>query len=412
MTHRERVRLALDFRPTDRPPCDLGSTRVTGIAAWGLRSLRRELGLEAATDVRVYDLSQFLTEVDREVLDALGCDFCMLPLQVLPLDLPRGGWKPFTFWDGQSFLVPEHFHPRSAADGALLHGHGDPWQTVERRMPRGCRYFERLRFGEIDSADFEIPHLEERDWRLPEPFSEEYLRREEEAARALAAATDRALVSSGAVGVPVGYGGLIGWAMKMRADPQHARARLAAEAEALARRIRPYLQAVGGFLDVLVLSTHDFGTQRGPLFDPELFGEFLVPAWRLLTDAIHAAWPALKLFLHSCGAVRPLIPHFIAAGIDILNPVQWSAEDMDRAGLAREFGGRIVFWGGAVHNQRTLPFGRPEEVRREVQESVALFTDSGRRGGYVTAPIHNLQADVPSANIVALYEEAVSYRVR
>jgi hypothetical protein len=379
---------------------------VTGIAAWGLRSLRRALGLRSDEPPRVYDLSQFLAEVEPEVLDALGCDFCMLPLQLLPLDLPRAGWKPFTFWDGQGFLVPDCFLPRLQADGTLLHGHGHPWQTVERRMPPGCRYFERLRLGEIDSVDFQVPHVAEPDWRLPGPFTQEFLRREQEAARALWDATDRAIVSSSAAGVPIGYGGLIGWAMKMRDDPRHARARLAAEAEALVLRIGPYLQAVGDYLDVLVLSTHDFGTQRGPLFDPDLFGEFLVPAWRVLTDAIHAARPALKLFLHSCGSVRPLVPHFIAAGIDVLNPVQWSAEDMDRAGLAREFGGRIVFWGGAAHNQRTLPFGRPEEVRREVRESIELFTGGGLHGGYVAAPIHNLQADVPAANILALYEEA------
>jgi uroporphyrinogen-III decarboxylase len=157
---------------------------------------------------------------------------------------------------------------------------------------------------------------------------------------------------------------------------------------------------------VLVLSTHDFGTQRGPFFDPELSREFLVPAWRVLTDAIHAARPELRVFLHSCGAVRSLIPHFVSAGIDILNPVQWSAAGMDRGELAREFGGRIVFWGGAVHNQRTLPFGSPEQVRQEVRESIRQFTAGGRRGGYVTAPIHNIQADVPAANILALYEEA------
>jgi hypothetical protein len=407
VTHRERVRLALSFRSPDRPPVDLGSTRVSGIAAWGLPALRRHLGLAGEREARVYDLSQFLAEVDSDLLDALGCDFCPLPLQLLPLELPRAGWKPFRFWDGQRFLVPEHFQPRREADGTLLHGHGEPWQAAERRMPPGCRYFERLRSEEIDSADFEIPHQEERDWRLPELFPEEFLRREQDAARSLFASTERALVSSGALGAPCGYGGLISWALKMRQDPGHARARMFAEAEAYVRRIGPYLEAVGDYLEVLVLSTHDFGTQRGPLFDPQLFGEFFVPAWRPLTAAIHAARPTLKIFLHSCGAVRSLIPHFIAAGIDILNPVQWSADGMDRGGLAREFGGRIVFWGGAAHNQRTLPFGSPREVRREVRESIECFTCGGRRGGYVTAPIHNLQADVPAANIAALYEEAL-----
>lgn len=406
MTCRERVRQALNFQTTDRPPIDLGSTRVTGVAAWSYRELRRALGLGDGVPPRVYDLSQFLAEVEPQVLERLQCDFAMLPLQVLPLELPRAGWKPFRFWDGRTYQVPEHFHPAAEPDGTLLHGHGVPWQAVERRMPPGCRYFERLHLGEIDTVDFEIPHVEERDWQMAEPFTEEYLRREQDAARALHASTGRALVSSGALGVPIGYGGRIGWALKMRADPSHARARLLAEAQAFIRRIVPYLEAVGDYLQVLVLSTHDFGTQRGPLFDPELFREFFVPAWRALTDAVHAARPELKLFLHSCGSVRELLPHFIAAGIDIVNPVQWSADGMDRAELAREFGGRIVFWGGAAHNQRTLPFGRPGEVRREVRESIGWFTDGGRRGGYVTAPIHNLQADVPPENILALYEEA------
>jgi len=129
-------------------------------------------------------------------------------------------------------------------------------------------------------------------------------------------------------------------AYKMGARWERALFRDRREAEAYARRIGPYLQAVGDYIDVLVLSTHDFGTQRGPLFDPALFAQHFVPAWRLLTGAIHAARPGLKLFLHSCGSVRGLIPHFIAAGIDILNPVQWSSDQMDRGELAREFGGR------------------------------------------------------------------------
>ena len=174
MTRREHVRRALSFQPTDRPPLDLGSSRVTGVAAWGLRSLRQSLGLGGGREVRVYDLSQFLAEVEPDILDALGCDFCPLPLQVLPLELPRAGWKPYTFWDGQTFLVPDAFHPTVGPDGTLRHGYGHPWQTVERRMPPGCRYFERVHLGEIDSADFEIPHVAERDWRLPEPFTEEY----------------------------------------------------------------------------------------------------------------------------------------------------------------------------------------------------------------------------------------------
>ncbi len=399
MTARERVRRALRFQQTDRPVRDLGSTRVTGVAAWGYRALRQALNLPPV-EPRVYDLSQFLAEVDTDVLDALGCDFLMLPTRTLPLELERGGWKSFRFWDGCSYLVPERFHPRRLPDGTLLHGHGFPWTEPARRMPPGCRYFERLRYPDLTSIDGEIPHLPESRWRLAEPFDRELLRVERENARRAYQGTDRALVSSTIQGVPAGYCGPIGWAVKLRTAPGHARAYMMAEAEALARRARSYLEQVGEFLEVVVIGTVDFGAQRGELFSPALFGQFYLPAWETLTAAIHETSPHIKVFVHTCGSVRGILPYLIEAGVDIYNPVQWSAQGMDREGLARELGGRIVFWGGGASSQSTLPFGSPAAVRREAEESLRIL---GAKGGYVLAPVHNVQADVPAENLLSLY---------
>jgi uroporphyrinogen-III decarboxylase len=106
---------------------------------------------------------------------------------------------------------------------------------------------------------------------------------------------------------------------------------------------------------------------------------------------------------HCCGGCEPLIEGFIEAGFDVLNPVQTSAAGMDPKGLVDKYGGRIVFWGGGVDTQKTLPFGTPDEVRREVERRIG---DLGRGGGYILAPVHNVQADVPAENLVAMYRHA------
>ena len=118
----------------------------------------------------------------------------------------------------------------------------------------------------------------------------------------------------------------------------------------------------------------------------------------------HTSW---KTFIHSCGAVAELIPDFIEAGFDILNPVQTSAAGMDPGRLKREFGDRLVFWGGGIDTQRTLPFGTPEEVRREVRERIRTFAPGG---GFVFAPVHNVQAAIPVQNLLALFDAFREYR--
>ncbi|TFG63641.1 MAG: hypothetical protein E4H36_05095, partial [Spirochaetales bacterium] len=325
LTHRERVERTLNFLPTDRPAKDLGSSRVTGMNAWTYRKLRRTLGLPERT-TRVYDLSQFLAEMDLELLDALGCDFIMLPLQILPLELRRAGWKPFRFWDDLDYEVPEHFHPRKTSDGALECGHGYPWNNACRKMVQGCYYFERIeiRTGGIKptSGGISIPHQEETDWSFVKPFSDEFLRAEESAAIRLWNETDKSIVASAThsgLGLPVGYGDAIGWVMKLLTDPSHAADYMHKEAEALSKRSEGYIEAVGKYTSVFVLSQVDFGTQKSELFNPEIFKNYYLPAWKYTLDKIRKKAPAVKLFIHTCGSIKNLIPFFIEAGIHILN---------------------------------------------------------------------------------------------
>lgn len=146
--------------------------------------------------------------------------------------------------------------------------------------------------------------------------------------------------------------------------------------------------------------TDDFGCQDGLLISPVMFRRFFKPSMKRLIDLAHSA--GVRVMHHDDGAIRPLIPEFIEIGVDVLNPIQWRCKGMERDGLARDFGGSLVFHGG-VDNQQTLPFGTAEEVRQEVAENIATF---GSGKGYIVAPCHNIQPITPTANILALYKAA------
>jgi uroporphyrinogen-III decarboxylase len=157
---------------------------------------------------------------------------------------------------------------------------------------------------------------------------------------------------------------------------------------------------VGDAVDAVFLCGTDFGTQTSTFCSTATFRDLYFPYYKKLNDWIHrhTGW---KCFKHSCGAVERFIPSFIEAGFDILNPVQCSATGMAAEHLKEKFGDRLTFWGGGVDTQRTLPFGTPEQVRREVLERCETFS---RGGGFVFNSIHNVQAGTPVANIVAMFE--------
>ncbi|MGA2985053.1 MAG: uroporphyrinogen decarboxylase family protein [Terriglobia bacterium] len=166
--------------------------------------------------------------------------------------------------------------------------------------------------------------------------------------------------------------------------------------------IRRTLQAAARLIDFIYVA-EDLGTQDTLLMSPTSFRRFLKPWMRKMIDLIHSF--GVKVMHHDDGAIRPLLPELIQIGIDVLNPIQWRCAGMGREELTRDFGKSLVFHGG-VDNQQTLPFGTPDDVKREVAENIRIF----RQGkGYVVAPCHNLQPNTPTANILALYEAVHEY---
>lgn len=393
MTSRERVLAALERRPVDRVPVDFGGTRQSGIAAAAYHRLRAHLGLHGRRPVRVFDLFQMLAEVEPDVAERFGADCVGLYRPEVAFGLRNEGWKPWRLFDGTPVEVPGGFAPETEPNGDLvLRRNGE----VIARMPRDGFYFDRMEKypGALH------PELER--WeppRLDGATLEHYHRQ----AEALFTGTDKAIVAP--LGPPyelffgLGQGGFEQWMLTLATEPDYVRALYAKLVDAWLDNLHAFHAAVGDRVQVLQICD-DFGTQRAPFLSERLFRELVQPAYArgLAWVHRHTRW---KVMLHSDGAIFPLLPAIVEMGVDILNPVQINAAGMEPRRLKDTFGDRLVFWGGACDPQRTLAFGTPAEVRREARANLEVFS---RGGGYVFAPVHNIQANVPPENIVALFE--------
>ena len=174
------------------------------------------------------------------------------------------------------------------------------------------------------------------------------------------------------------------------------------QTEVMLKNLELYRQAVGDRIQIVWISGTDFGTQHGTFLSPDVFRRLYKPHYQIVNDWVHrhTNW---KTFYHSCGAVYPLMRDFVEMGVDILNPLQLSADGMDPVKIKAEFGDQLTFWGGGVDTQKTLPFGTPDEVRRQVKERIRILNQGG---GYVFNPIHNVVANVPPENLIAMYHAA------
>ena len=190
--------------------------------------------------------------------------------------------------------------------------------------------------------------------------------------------------------------------LDMLENPELAEAIIAKVVEFRVKHVTRILEAVAGKADILQFAD-DYGSQNGLIMSPALWRKFFRPGLKCLVDLAHQA--GLKVFLHSCGGVRQLIPDLIEVGIDILNPIQVRAWGMEPRELKQEFGQRLCFH-GSVDTQQTLPFGSRDEVTQEVKDRI---TTLGQGGGFILGPTHTIEPDVPLENIVAMYDVAAEF---
>ena len=413
MNSRERVRLALEHRQPDRVPLDLGGSAVTGMVVSSVYLLRQALHLDPpGTPVKVVEPYQMLGEIAPDLMEALGVDVVGLGGPRTLFGFRNEGWQPWTLFDGTPVLVPAAFNTVPEPNGDLLmYPEGDRSAPPSGRMPAGGFYFDTLiRQPPIDDARLNVEdNLEEfgpiSDADLAH-FRTEADRLWRETDKAIfanfggTAFGDIALVPAPWLKQPKGIRDVAEWYMSTVARRDYVYRIFERQCEIGLANLAQLSAAVGDRVAAVFVTGTDFGTQNGPFISRKAYRELFRPFHKQVNDWIHQHTP-WKSFIHSCGSVIDLLPDFIEAGFDILNPVQTSAARMDPRELKTRFGEQIVFWGGGVDTQRTLPFGRPEEVAAEVRERIAIF---GRGGGFVFNTVHNVQAQVPAENLLALYE--------
>jgi uroporphyrinogen-III decarboxylase len=415
MSSRERVLAALNHAQPERVPVDFGSTAVTGVHVTCVAALRDYYGLEKQP-VKVHEPYQMLGWLDEDLKQAMGIDV----EGVFPYDTLFGyvnrNWKPWRLESGLEVLVSEGFRTRVAPNGdTLIFPEGDTTAPPSGRMPKGGHFFDSI----IRQPPVEEDKLNPED-NLEEfgPVSEDYLTYLRKAATE-AAATGRA-VAMGLPGTgfgdialvpapflkrPKGIRDVTEWYISTETRRDYIHAVFSRQCEIALGNLERIWATVGATVDVVFVCGTDFGTQTSSFCSEATFRELYMPYYQQVNGWIHrnTRW---KTFKHTCGAVSKFIPGLIEAGFDILNPVQCSAAGMDPAGLKAAWGDKLVFWGGGVDTQHTLPFGTESQVREQVLRRCEIFA---RSGGFVFNSVHNIQAGTPVENIVAMLEAVAEF---
>ena len=407
MTRRQRVLAAIAHHEPDLVPIDFGGHRSSGIMAIAYERLKKALGISTG-DIYVYDVIQQLAIVEADVAEALGVDTIELGRAFLP---DPEGWKDWALPNGLPCRIPRYVELEQRDGDWYLLGEDGRDLGVQKR---GCLYFEQCHYPLIDRpiqtddfADF-ADRLGETMWTATAhpgahlALDEEGLAQLGAGARHLRETTDRAIIGL--------FGGNIFEVPQFLYRIDNHLANMAMHPEAVHRmtqtlcdlhlaNLEKWLGAVGPYIDV-VLFGDDLGGQNGPLISPTMYRDLCKPYHRRLWERARELTSA-KIMLHTCGGIEPLIDDLIDAGLDTMNPVQITSTGMDARHLKDSFGERICFWGGGCDTREVLPNGTPDQVIDHVRRQVDIL---GGGGGFVFQQVHNIMADVPPENVIAMFE--------
>ncbi|MFA5835730.1 MAG: uroporphyrinogen decarboxylase family protein [Bellilinea sp.] len=381
MTSRERLLTALEHREPDRIPLDLGSTQVTGIHVIAYQNLRQALGLPTVKP-QPYDSIQGLAIPNEDIIARLGVDV--------------RGINPLNSHNWQVIET----EIQDATSGELYWSYHDEW-GITHRKPRPDGLYFSLWQAPLDKPELTSQDIFNHAWpRMDDPQRIAGLREKAEAYRAAGYAVVLKDPFAGIFEMAQRIVGMENLLMMMASD--------AALAGVLFDKLTVLklefwdmaLPRLGDVVDV-ISHADDYGTQISQIISPRMFRQQIKPRWQAVFDRVRTLAPHARRFFHSCGNVRPLIPDFIEIGVEILNPVHIRATGMEPVALKRDFGDVLSFWGGAVDTQGVLPYGTPQEVRDDVKRNIEALAPGG---GYVFNTVHNIQADVPVENIMAMYE--------
>jgi hypothetical protein len=414
---RDRVLDAVEHRLPDRVPIDFGSTSVTGMHATCVAALRDHYGLEKRP-VKIHEPHQMLGLLDEDLKQAIAIDVEGVPRPNTAYGFPAADWKPWSLW-GLEVLVPGRFNTTEDTNGdILIYPEGDLAAPPSGRMPRGFWFFDTIiRQPAIDDDNLDVnDNLQEFGYLKDDSLSA--IAANARAARATGRAViagfggtalgDIAHVTAPGLKYPKGIRDVSEWYMSIRSRRGFIHQVFERQTEIALANLARAAAAVGDTVDIAYICGTDFGTQTSSFCSVATFRELWMPYYKEINGWIHlnTRW---KTFKHSCGSVERFYESFIESGFDIINPVQCSAANMDPEHLKATYGARLVFWGGGVDTQHTLPFGTPADVRSQVLRRCEIL---GRGGGFVFNSIHNVQAGTPVANIVAMIDAVHEFNGR
>jgi uroporphyrinogen-III decarboxylase len=409
-TSRENFVKSINHQQPDKVVVDFGSTAVTGIHVLIVEKLRDYYGLEKKP-VKVIEPYQMLGEIDPELIRAMDIDVIGLFSAKNMFGVPNEDWQVHkTLW-GQEVLFPGTFNYTYNSNGdILMYPEGDTSQPPSGMMPKSGYFFDALdRQKPIDETTLKVEdNLEEFT-----PITEKELAYWKNQVTSLTdnskavvaslggtALGDIALVPAIGLKDAKGIRGVEEWYISTLIREDFVKELFDRQTDIAIENLKLLHSVIGNKIDVVFTCGTDFGTQNSTFCSADTYDRVWKPYYRKVNDWIHlnTNW---KTFKHSCGAVEPLLTNIIESGFDIINPVQINATGMDSKKLKKNYGDKLVFWGGGVDTQGVFAFGTPSLVREQVRTQCEILNNGG---GFVFNTVHNIQANVPFANVIAMLE--------
>ncbi|HJL54034.1 MAG TPA: uroporphyrinogen decarboxylase family protein [Arenicellales bacterium] len=411
MKSRERIQCALNHQEPDCVPIDFGGHRSSGIAAIAYAKLKKALGISSG-GIYVYDMIQQLAIIEPEVLDAVGSDVVELGRGFM---LDDNDWQDWVLPDGTPCKIPGFINVDKRGNHSYLHSDDGVDLAIQTE---GCLYFEQLHWpwldqnpDEQDFSDLEdalkytmwtgIPGIPTLGVHFP-PTDEGY-QQLADGVRKMRESTDRAIVGlfgGNLFEVPQFLYRNDNYFMHMGRHPEGCERLSQSLCNFYMPRLERWLEAVAPYIDV-VLFGDDLGGQGGPLISQDMYRRYYKPWHTKLWQRVKELAPNVNIHMHTCGGIEPLLNDLIEAGLESANPVQITCKGMEPEHLKRNYGDRFTFWGGGCDTQHVLSSGTPDQVRENVRELVSVWAPGG---GFVFQQVHNILADVPPENIIAMFE--------
>jgi len=407
---RENLQKTLNHQQPDRMVVDFGASPVTGIHVRLVERLREHFGLEKKL-VRVNEPYQMLGEVDEDLQEAMGVDVIGVSPSSDMFGNPMKDWKEWLTPWGQAVLVPGSFTVSLDGNGdTLMHPQGDGTAAASAKMPKAAYFFDAVNRQEaLDESKLNPEDNVEEFTPIAKDDLDYWKRVLPEAVQkgkgVLAnfggtGIGDIALVPGLNLKAPKGIRDVADWYMSTLMRPDYLHYIFEKQTDVALENLAQLKDIAGDQVDVAYICGTDFGTQDSSFCSIETYEELYAPYYKKINNWIHEHTP-WKTFKHSCGAVEPFMESFIDSGFDIINPVQINAAGMDPVLLKQKYGDRLTFWGGGVDTQKVLPFATPEEVKAHVLKQCKILAPGG---GFVFNTVHNIQANVPLQNVLAMLE--------